>query len=93
MVKDYFSLEKIIETDVNNIVFKLIQSDDSRNAGEKYLEIKSSRLEDKTIIQIIGISSCMTQEFDDQRAQNEVLNVINACVSHELRNPLNSIRA
>ena len=31
--------------------------------------------------------------FDQQRAQNEFLNVINACVSHELRNPLNSIQA
>lgn len=31
--------------------------------------------------------------FDQQRAQNEFLNVINACVSHELRNPLNSISA
>lgn len=31
--------------------------------------------------------------FDQQRAQNEFLSVINACVSHELRNPLNSITA
>ena len=31
--------------------------------------------------------------FDQQRAQNEFLSVINACVSHELRNPLNSISA
>ena len=41
----------------------------------------------------MDISSSMTQEFDQQRAHNEVLNVINACVSHELRNPLNSITA
>ena len=92
-MEDYFSLDKIMETDVNNIVFKLIQHDDSRHDSKKYLEIKSSRLKDKTIIQIIDISSSMTKEFDHQRAQNEVLNVINACVSHELRNPLNSIRA
>ena len=46
-----------------------------------------------TIIQVVDISSTILNEFDQQRAQNEVLNVINACVSHELRNPLNSIQA
>ena len=46
-----------------------------------------------TIIQIVDISSSIIHEFDKQRAHNEVLNVINACVSHELRNPLNSIQA
>ena len=93
MVEDHYSLDNIIETDVTKMVFKLIQQSDSIPVGKKYLEIKSSRLQDKTIIQIIDISSSMMQEFNQQRAQNEVLNVINACVSHELRNPLNSIKA
>ena len=93
MVEDHYSLDNIIETDVTKMVFKLIHQSDSIPVGKKYLEIKPSRLQDKTIIQIIDISSSMMQEFNQQRAQNEVLNVINACVSHELRNPLNSIKA
>ena len=60
---------------------------------KKYLQIKSSRLKEKTIVQISDISASIIKEFDDQRAHNEVLNVINASVSHELRNPLNSIKA
>lgn len=31
--------------------------------------------------------------YDQQRAENELLSLINASVSHELRNPLNSIIA
>lgn len=85
-----------METDVNKMVFKLIPHSEiytTSPVGKRYLEIKSSRLGEKTVIQIIDISSSMTQEFDQQKSQNEVLNVINACVSHELRNPLNSIKA
>lgn len=74
------------------MVFKLISSE-SAPATRSLLEVKACRLKDKTIIQVIDISSTITQEFDQQKANNEVLNVINACVSHELRNPLNSISA
>lgn len=31
--------------------------------------------------------------YDQQKAENSFLAMINACVSHELRNPLNSIIA
>ena len=31
--------------------------------------------------------------YDEQKDQNSLLSMINACVSHELRNPLNSIDA
>ena len=31
--------------------------------------------------------------YGQQKSQNELLSMINACVSHELRNPLNSIVA
>ena len=57
----------------------------------RYVQVKRSSLKGKNIIQIIDISNSIV--FDQQRAQNEFLNVINACVSHELRNPLNSISA
>ena len=32
-------------------------------------------------------------ELEKQKYQNEILAMINSCVSHELRNPLNSIKA
>ena len=50
-------------------------------------------MNDKIIIQIIDISSRVIQDLEKEHAHNEVLNVINAGVSHELRNPLNSIQA
>jgi len=45
----------------------------------------------ETILQIIDISDSIL--YDDIKAQSEFLELINACVSHELRNPLNSIVA
>ncbi len=43
------------------------------------------------MIQIIDISDSIL--YDRSKAENEFLSVINATVSHELRNPLNSISA
>jgi signal transduction histidine kinase len=43
------------------------------------------------MLQIIDISSDIL--YDKEKAQNTFLALINACVSHELRNPLNSIIA
>jgi len=43
------------------------------------------------MVQIIDISSNIL--YDRQRADNKFLALINACISHELRNPLNSIIA
>lgn len=43
------------------------------------------------MIQIMDISKDIL--YDQQRAENELLSLINACVSHELRNPLNSVIA
>ena len=45
----------------------------------------------ETIVQIIDISDSIL--YDDIKAQSEFLELINACVSHEMRNPLNSIVA
>jgi signal transduction histidine kinase len=45
----------------------------------------------RTMIQIIDITGNILH--DHQKKQNEMLSMINACVSHDLRNPLNSIRA
>ena len=45
----------------------------------------------ETILKILDISESIL--YDQIKAQNEFLELINACVSHELRNPLNSIMA
>jgi signal transduction histidine kinase len=43
------------------------------------------------IFQIIDISDSIL--YDQSKAENEFLSLMNATVSHELRNPLNSICA
>ena len=46
---------------------------------------------EKVMLQFIDISKSIL--YDNQRAQNQALELINAQVSHEMRNPLNSIVA
>ena len=43
------------------------------------------------MVQFIDISKNIL--YDMEKAHNAVLSMINACVSHEMRNPLNSIIA
>ena len=43
------------------------------------------------MLQIIDITGNIL--YQQQKNQNELLAMINVCVSHELRNPLNSISA
>ena len=43
------------------------------------------------MLQIIDISKTIL--YDMEKGHNAVLSMINACVSHEMRNPLNSIIA
>lgn len=47
--------------------------------------------DEKIMLQFIDISQSIL--YDMEKAQNQVLSMINACVSHEMRNPLNSIIA
>ena len=42
-----------------------------------------------TMLQLIDISGNIL--YHQQKADNKFLELINACISHELRNPLNSI--
>ena len=46
---------------------------------------------EKILVQFIDISKSIL--YDNQKLQNQALEMINACVSHEMRNPLNSIVA
>ena len=43
------------------------------------------------ILQIVDISHTIL--YDQSQAKNDLLSLINACVSHEMRNPLNAIIA
>ena len=43
------------------------------------------------MLQVIDVSDSIL--LDQQKADNKLLDIINATVSHELRNPLNSILA
>ena len=45
----------------------------------------------ETTVQMIDIS--YTILYDEIKSMSEYLELANACVSHELRNPLNSIAA
>ena len=67
VVKDNFSINKLMRTDVNNMIFRLIKHEDSVNTQirKKYLQIKTSSLKDKTILEITDISTSLIKEFDD----------------------------
>ena len=62
---------------------------------QKYVQIKATNFilnkKQKVLLQIIDVSHSIM--YDQQKAENSFLALINACVSHELRNPLNSIIA
>jgi signal transduction histidine kinase len=67
------------------------------NGGEfqAYFQIKLSKFvrkdKERIMIQFIDISKAIL--YDMEKGHNAVLSMINACVSHEMRNPLNSIIA
>ena len=44
-----------------------------------------------TMVQLINISGSIL--YDLQKADNKFLGLINACISHEPKNPLNSLSA
>ena len=63
--------------------------------GSRYVQIKYQtylRYNESFII-LEFTDSSLNILYDQQKAQNNLLSMINACVSHELRNPLNSISA
>ena len=69
------------------------EKDTEQEANYRYVQIKLSKFKrnnkTKHIIQIINISNTIL--YNQSVAENKALGMINACVSHELRNPLNSI--
>ena len=45
--------------------------------------------QERVMVHIIDVSDSIL--YDQSKEQNEMLSILNATVSHELRNPLNSI--
>ena len=68
---------------------------ENSNTPNRYVQIKRKYFhrDDKLMVmlQVIDISDSIL--YDNSKAQNEFLSIINATVSHEMRNPLNSICA
>ena len=59
---------------------------------ENCFQIKLKQMnEDKILLQIIDVTDNVL--YTKEKSQNMLLSLINATVSHELRNPLNSINA
>lgn len=92
----FFTLEEVsnirkekLHSEVYEVVFEESQRE------RKFVHIKCTefRIRDKVkkMIQIIDFSSKIL--YSQEQAKSEFHAIINACVSHELRNPLNSISA
>jgi len=68
---------------------------DGNNLPPRYVQLKLTPYEQNgeqaSMVQIIDVSTRIL--YDQTRADNKFLSLMNACVSHELRNPLNSIVA
>ena len=79
------------KTEVGIQIFQVIEPNE-----QKFVQIKLSHFRgidkvERKMLQIIDITGNIL--YQQQKSQNELLAMINVCVSHELRNPLNSISA
>jgi signal transduction histidine kinase len=76
----------------DNQVFKIMDTD---TEVQRFVMIKVTQLKEHEqnsfMIQISDVSTNIL--LNKQKSQNELLSLINATVSHEMRNPLNSICA
>jgi len=67
----------------------------NENSNHLFVQIKKKNYikngQKKTMLSIVDISKSIM--YEDVHAQNEFLAITNATVSHELRNPLQSIDA
>lgn len=77
--------------DLLSTTFKL-RNPDAASSEDVYLYIKRIPLgSDQVLLQIVNITDTITKK--NIQMEKDSLTVLNACVSHELRNPLNSISA
>ena len=81
-------LQTIDFSQLKNINFVICQNPNGKNE-EQFLQIKASKMQQSVMFQIIDISTSVM--LDKQKAESKLLTIVNATVSHELRNPLSSI--
>jgi signal transduction histidine kinase len=79
---------KFEKKELNGYTFKIIGQD-------QFIRIKNTHLErnekNSLMLQIKNVSSEI--QYDNEKSHSDLLMMINATVSHELRNPLNSLIA
>mmetsp|Transcript_8094 Transcript_8094/g.12464 ORF Transcript_8094/g.12464 Transcript_8094/m.12464 type:complete len:116 (+) Transcript_8094:593-940(+) len=60
---------------------------------ERYVRVEAKELkyleQKRLMLQVIDVSDSI--RYDESKEQNQMLSILNATVSHELRNPLNAI--
>ena len=93
-LKDFY--EKEIEW-LNNIVFQIIIPFDASNTEEnsfKFVQIQRHEVntysQKNTILQIIDVSQKVL--YDKVKGERKLTQIINATVSHEMRNPIHAIK-
>ena len=94
-----FSLEDLFALDSNEIennVYQLINLEDSRALQHmKYVQVRREKIQTMfrkhDVIQMIDISQKILYEM--AVGEKRLFSLINATVSHEMRNPTNSIQA
>jgi light-regulated signal transduction histidine kinase (bacteriophytochrome) len=77
--------------DLDNKIFFYKIDNDTKNYFQIKKKIFYRSHDEKVMLQFIDISKSIL--LDIEKTSNQVLEMINACVSHEMRNPLNSIIA
>jgi len=84
---DYYTFELVVDGNESSMV--------GLETTKIYVQIKKKEYMmntvKKTMLSLVDISKSIM--YDDVHAQNEFLAITNATVSHELRNPLQSIDA
>lgn len=93
--KVYSLADLVWHSDVEKFIYKVDMVDISEVARRIYFQFKvtllDSKNDDLSIMQIVDVSDSIF--YSEQKTQNEFLEIVNATVSHELRNPLNSLKA
>jgi hypothetical protein len=101
--ESHFSLNDLIQNKksdfFNDKIFEIKIKKEDNDQKFKYVQIKTQEVKDsqckgrnkgkKILVQLIDVSDKML--YNEVKAEQEFLTLINATVSHELRNPLSSL--
>ena len=90
-----FSLMDLLKMDKTYLKQRIFVFNQNYEQQEKYFTIKINQINDQNKDEIMVTISDTSQEIykNKERAHKELLIMINATLSHEIRNPLNSIVA